>query len=73
MKAATTRQEATAVRVTGDEQGVRFLVLPQDSRDLRRFPALVKLVAGEAELPGYRREATLAWDVLFVRAPASAP
>ncbi|MEY2936585.1 MAG: Dolichyl-phosphate-mannose-protein mannosyltransferase [Pseudomonadota bacterium] len=55
------------------EQGVRFLVLPQDSRDLQRFPALRRLVAGEAHLPGYRREATLAWDVLFVRDQAPAP
>lgn len=55
------------------EQDVRFLVLPHDSRDLRRFPALVRLVGGGAELPGYRREATLAWDVLFVREPAAAP
>jgi 4-amino-4-deoxy-L-arabinose transferase-like glycosyltransferase len=55
------------------EQGVRFLALPHDSRDLRRFPELRRLVAGEVELPGYRREANLAWDVLFVRDPANVP
>ncbi len=51
------------------EQQVRFLVLPQDLRRMRRFPKLQQLVRGKAQLPGYRREKKLRRDILFLREP----
>ncbi|HKO94781.1 MAG TPA: hypothetical protein VJU61_26685 [Polyangiaceae bacterium] len=48
------------------DHGVRFFVLPQDRRLLRRFPALARLAEGRAELPGFRRGSPLARDVWFL-------
>jgi hypothetical protein len=48
-----------------ENHGVRFLVLPKDTRQVARFPALVQLLEGTRELPSFHREADLASDVLF--------
>jgi hypothetical protein len=48
-----------------ENHGVRFLVLPKDTRQVARFPALVQLLEGTQSLPGFHREADLASDVLF--------
>ena len=50
-----------------DQHEIRFFVLPQDPRMLERFPALVELMQGKQELPGFRRGPTLGADVLLVR------
>ena len=50
-----------------ENNGVRFFVLPKDERLIRRFPALIRLVRGERELPGFRRGPSLSADVLLVR------
>jgi hypothetical protein len=47
--------------------GVRFFVLPKNPNQLQRFPALLQLLQGQAQLPGFQLETTLAWDVVFVR------
>jgi len=49
-----------------ENQGVRFFVLPQNERLLSRFPALVQLIQGKEELPGFRRGPPLSADVLLV-------
>jgi hypothetical protein len=45
---------------------VRFFVLPKNERLLRRFPALIQLVQGKQELPGFRHGPSLEADVLLV-------
>jgi hypothetical protein len=51
-----------------ENNAVRFFVLPKDERRLRRFPALIQLVEGKRELPGFRRGPPLSADVLLVQA-----
>lgn len=50
-----------------ENNAVRFFVLPKDERRLRRFPALIQLVEGKQELPGFRRGPPLSDDVLLVQ------
>jgi hypothetical protein len=52
-----------------EEHGVRFFAVPRERRRIKRFESMVKLVQGQATLPGFRRAAVLPADVLFVRDP----
>jgi hypothetical protein len=51
------------------EHGVKFFVVPRDENSVARFKSMVRLVKGEATLPGFHRESVLARDLLFVRDP----